>query len=267
MPILFWVIIVVGGVTISVLGTVLARRFFNYSNLSKHHDFVNSMLSVVATLFAILLGFLVAQALTNYEDTRSKVGDEANRLGDIYRLSSALPDEDRIALRKYCRDYCKDVMESEWPQMEKHSISPTLNDTIENMWQIILSFEPDGDRQNNIQQSLIVAAEQMLEDRRSRLTAMLTGLSPLLSIVVIGGCTIMVIFTYFFFVESAVLQCVMTGLVSLCLIGNLMLLNIYSNPFIGLLKINPTAFEIEKIWFARPESIIKLRSRKKSTSK
>jgi hypothetical protein len=225
------------------------------------------MLSVVATLFAILLGFLVAQALTNYEDIRSKVGDEANRLGDIYRLSSGLPDEDRIVLRQCCRDYCKDVMESEWPQMEKQNISPTINDTIEKIWQVVLSFEPEGDRQNNIQQCLIAAAEQMLEDRRSRLAAMFTGLSPLLSVVVIGGCSIMVVFTYFFFVESAALQFVMTGLVSLCLIGNLMLLNIYSNPFIGLLKIQPTAFEIEKIWFARPETIIKLRSPKKPISK
>jgi hypothetical protein len=267
MSILFWVIVVVAGVGISVLGTLVVRRHTNRSALPQNHDFVNSMLSVVATLFAILLGFLVAQALTNYEDTRTKVGDEANRLGDIYRLAGALPDQDRIALRESCRLYCKDIMESEWPQMEHHTYSPKMISTIDKMWQIVLSFEPEGNRLNNIQQGLIAAAEQMGEDRRSRLTAMLTELSPVLLIVVISGCAIMVFFTYFFYVESALLHCFMTGLITLCLIGNLMLLNTYSNPFSGLLKITPTAFEVDRHWFSQPEAIIHFRSPNKSALK
>jgi hypothetical protein len=267
MSILFWGIVLVTGVSISVLGTLFARRRVNHSGLSQTHDFVNSMLGVVATLFAILLGFLVAQSLTNYEDVRSKVGDEANRLGDIYRLASALPTEDRIVLRDCCRRYCKDIMESEWPQMEKRNISPTILATIDKMWQVILSLEPNDNRQNNIQQCLIAAAEQMGEDRRSRLTAMLTDLSPALLAVVIGGCAIIVLFTYFFYVESTLLHCFMTGMIALCLMGNFMLLETYSYPFRGMLTITPTAFEIERIWFSRPEAIIEPKSPKKATAK
>ncbi len=266
MHISFWLIVVVGGVSLSVIGTLLVRRRFKRIDLSQHHDFVNSMLGVVATLFAILLGFLVAQSLTNYEDIRGKVGDEANRLGDIYRFAVGLPDHDRIALRQCCRQYCHEIMDIEWTQMENRKISPTIIRTINEMWRIILSYEPADNRQNNIQQSLMAAAEQMGEDRRSRITAMLTDLSPVLLFVVIGGCVIMVVFTYFFSVESVALHCLMTGLIALCLVGNLMLLNIYSNPFRGLLKITPTAFEVERYWFALPEDIIKFKSSEKSTS-
>jgi hypothetical protein len=267
MNIVFWTTIVVVGVSLSVFGALIVRHNSQRIDLSQHHDFVNSMLGVVATLFAILLGFLVAQSLTNYEDIRGKVGDEANRLGDIYRFAIGLPDRDRIALRECCRQYCHEIMDVEWPQMEKRQVSPTIISTINKMWQIILSYEPADNRQNNIQQSLMAAAGQMGEDRRSRITAMLTDLSPVLLFVVIGGCVIMVVFTYFFYVESVALHCLMTGVIALCLLGNLMLLNIYSNPFRGLLKITPTAFEVERYWFALPEDIIKFKSSDKSTSK
>jgi Protein of unknown function (DUF4239) len=264
MNILVWTIVVVAGVGISVFGTLVVRRHTQQSGLPQHHDFVNSMLSVVATLFAILLGFLVAQALSNYEETRGKVVDEANHLGDIYRLAGALPDQDRIILRQCCREYCKEIMDTEWPLMEQRKHSESLIKTIEQMWQVILSFEPPDNRLNNIQQSLIAAAQQMGEDRRSRWTAMLTELSPVLLTVVISGCAIMVVFTYFFFVESALLHCFMTGLITLCLIGNLMLLHTYSYPFSGLLKITPTAFKVQQVWFDKPEVIIKLRSPEKA---
>jgi hypothetical protein len=254
----------VASVVLSVVGVLLVRKRARHSNLSDYQSFSVSMLNVVATLFAILLGFLVAQAYTQYQDVADKVSDEANRLGDIYMLAAGLSAPDRIALRTACRDYCRIVVEKEWPCMERRTYSQELNQTIRGLWQEILAFEPESDRETNIQASLIDAAQQVGEDRRSRLLSMKNALSPLLWMVVVGGCVIMVIFTYFFFVESVIMQCFMTGLVAISLIFNLMLLNVYSDPFRGVLKITPAPFEGMRSWFTQPEFIVKLKPHKKS---
>ena len=256
MEIAVWAAIMMVTVSLSVLVALYSRKRIKNVHRPEYNDYAAPMLGVVATLFAVLLGFLVAQSLTNYEDIRGKVADEANRLGDIFLFAGSLPDARRVALREDCRRYCQETVDSEWPNMEQGNFSENVQAATISIWQEILSFEPKTNRESNIQQSLMAAAQQMNENRRSRLMAMHTQLSPVLWLVVITGCIILVVFSCFFFVESTLLQCTVIALVALSLVCNLMLLHVYSNPFRGVLKISSDPFNLERTWFAKPEATL-----------
>jgi hypothetical protein len=62
--------------------------------------------------------------------------------------------------------------------------------------------------------------------------------------VLIGGATVTIIFTYFFSTHTVRSQVVMTSLVAVTLGLNLYLIVVYSSPFSGDLKISPISFRL-----------------------
>ena len=247
-------ILVIGGATyLSVAGALAFRKLAQKSN-ADYDDFqkmADPMLNVVATLFSILLGFLVAGAMDKYSATRAQCETEGLKLADIYSLARGLDDNYRIQLQDACNEYCRVIINEEWPMMAQQKFSPHSWEVAVKIWNATLSYEPDTERETNIHQSLIDAVRDLGEARRSRIVAMRETMSPALWIVVIGGSIILMACTYMFFVESPKLQGLMIALVALSLSLNVLLLAIYSNPFAGDLKIQPEAFELDAQIFSR----------------
>lgn len=241
-------ILIIGLATyLSVAGALAFRRLGekSHTNYDQFHSMADPMLNVVATLFSILLGFLVAGAMERYTDTQAQCETEALKLADIFALARGMDDEHRIPLQKSCSDYCYAVINDEWPRMAKGQTSPAVWKATTKIWDAALTYDPDGDRQTDIHQSLIDAVRDLGESRRSRIVAMRQRLSPALWIVVIGGSIILMACTYMFFIENPKLQALMIALVALSLALNVFLLAIYSSPFQGDLKILPEAFDLD----------------------
>src|ERR1700733_3570972 len=78
-------------VAASIGGMLLFRRFVSLENLRTHHDVVDPLLAVLGTLFAILLGFMLANSMQRFEEARATIQQEAGAVGDLYRLADGLP--------------------------------------------------------------------------------------------------------------------------------------------------------------------------------
>src|SRR5580658_5161145 len=100
-----WVLINAGAVSVSAIGVVVARRLVSPKLLKEHHDATDPMMACVGTLFAILLGFLVANAMTRFEEARLNVQDEAGSAGDVFRLARSLPPPTNTAIMEDCVKY------------------------------------------------------------------------------------------------------------------------------------------------------------------
>jgi hypothetical protein len=247
-------ILVIGGATyLSVAGALAFRRLARkaHTDFEQFHSMADPMLNVVATLFSILLGFLVAGAMDKFTDTQEQCEMEASKLADVYVLARGFDDAHRIKIQDACKEYCKIIIEDEWPAMEQHKTSPKIWPAGKAIWDEVLTYEPNTDRDVNIHESMIDAVRDLGESRRSRIVAMREQLSPALWIVVMGGSIILMACTYMFFIENPKLQGLMIALVALSLTLNVLLLAIYSNPFVGDLKIRPEAFELDSQIFAR----------------
>lgn len=254
-------VLVIGAATyLSVVGAIVFRRIAKKTNTNYEqvHSMADPMLNVVATLFSILLGFLVAGAMDKFASTQEQCETEALKLADIYSLARGMQEKPRIELQKACREYCDMVIHDEWPMLAEHKNSPKIWSISLKLWDVALAYEPDGDRQVNIHEALIDSVRDLGDARRSRIVAARQQLSPALWIVVIGGSIILIACTYMFYIENPRLQFLMIALVSLSLSLNVLLLAVYSNPFVGDLKIKPEAFEMDQVIFKEPLPPLKL---------
>lgn len=235
---------------ISVLGMIMVRRIAEKNKFEKFHSVTDPTLNVVATLFSILLGFLVAGAMDDYQEARQTVEMEANSLANIYCMANGLPAATRDALRLACKEYAQAVIDEEWPAMGKRQTAERVWQASRLIWDEVLAYEPKSERQINVHESLLNTTEELAENRRTRIVMMRGTFSPALWLVVIGGSLIIIGCFYLFLIHATFVQAIMTSFVTLSLCLNIFLLVVYSNPFKGDLKIGPEAFVLDARIFA-----------------
>jgi hypothetical protein len=83
--------IIGGGILASLLIVAFSRRLFPADVLRDGHHATGNLLAIVGTLYAVLLGLLVVDAMVRFERAMDGVQAESNSLADIYLLAERLP--------------------------------------------------------------------------------------------------------------------------------------------------------------------------------
>lgn len=238
------IIIIVVLVFIAVVGQVFTHRIVQRDNLEPSQGMVEAMLGVVGTLFSLLLGLLVANAIENYHEINVQVSTEANSLANIYRLSEGLAPADMKNIQSLCADYNHCVISTEWASMDNMEMAPHCWDVYGKLWSSCVKIMPTNERENNLQASMLESAKILGETRRARSVACRAQISPVLWIAIFFGSAITIIFTYFFTSKMGKLHTLLTALIAISLGLNIWLLAAYSQPFGSDLKIKPEIFEM-----------------------
>lgn len=232
-------------VALSIGGLLIARRTFVKSHLQKQHDITDPYSQFVAMLFAVLLGFMVADAMQRFGFARAEVQQEASALGTVFRLAEGLPTDNKNRVRDLCMLYATEVVQDEWPMLEHRRDSMKAWKLYRQLWSCCTTFDAKTNKDSNIQQALLSSMNTLGDSRRMRVEALHTGLPPVLwGVLIIGGMATMV-FTYFFCADDLRTQCIMVAMVSLVICLNLFLLAVYDDPFAGDVKVTPEAFETQ----------------------
>jgi len=229
---------------VSIIGIRLVRWRVSKDTLSSHQAIADPMLNVVATLYAVLLGFVVAAAMDRYEKARDNADTEATSVHTIYHLARGLSDPNRKLIRNSCREYCVTVIHDEWPEMEHGNTSPKAWEAYSKLWDQIMSFSPSNDREVCADEGLVAEMQQLAENRSSRVVALKRTVGPATWLFVWGGAAITMVFTYLLASRGTVMQSVMTALVAVSIGLNMVLLFVIATPFAGDFKVHSTAFEL-----------------------
>lgn len=240
------VILTVAFVAVALLGQWIVNRLVKHEVLELHHSAGEAMMGVVGTLFSVLLGFMVASAMDKYNDARMHDEQEASSVASVFRVSRGLSDIDRPRIRQLCREYVDDVINNEWPKMEKQVKINHGWETYQKLWEATVSVVPENDRQSNLQQGLIASMTSLGEHRRARILLAQTGMKPALWWIVSSGAVITIALSYIFASQFPKVQGFMTTLVATAMALNIWLLSAYSNPYSGELKIAPSMFLLLK---------------------
>ncbi|MBX9953119.1 MAG: DUF4239 domain-containing protein [Candidatus Obscuribacterales bacterium] len=232
-------------VIVSITGLYIARRIIKTSELKLQHDITDPYSQFVAMLFAVLLGFMVADAMQRFSQARMTVQQEASALGNVYRLADGISETQRDALRSLCEEYAHKVIEDEWPKLARKQDSIETWNVYRKLWSACTTFEPTNERQSNAQSELLSAMSSIGENRRLRIEALHAGLPLELWFVLGLGGAATIFFTYFFSAESGRTQATMVAIVSLVISLNLFLLLTYDDPFSGDVMVTPSAFETQ----------------------
>ena len=242
-----WIIVVL--LPLSLGGMLLVRKRLGLEYLRNNHQVSDPMVAVIGMLFAILLGFVLANSMDRFEQARSTVIEEAGAAGDILRLSAGLPPTVGVRIHNKCLRYVDSVIDDDWKSMQSDKLSEKTQGLFSELWKEGVRLAPQTQGESNLHQSMIDALKVASECRRTR-TAQLTYRIPQnLWIVVLVGAVTTVMFTYFLAVENLKVQIFMTSVVTLVIGLNIYMLSGYDAPYSGDICITPAPFEAIRLVF------------------
>ena len=236
---LFWAVLFVA----STLAAVLIIEFIPKDAKVSLRPITQQSLAVAGMMFAILLGFFIAQSLRDYTNAANCIVNEANSLGEVFRDARGLPEVDRLRIRGLCRQYCDSVIKDEWPLLAKTMESDKTQAIMNDLWNAALSVKPTNMREHVVYQCFFKAMNDFGGYRRVRTATNTAGLSITLWIIIGIGAASIVALTFLFAPDNkkfhtAILCCLLIPLTL-----DIFLLADYSYPFSGLIHIKPAMYE------------------------
>src|SRR3954465_9629483 len=114
--------IVVATTTIAIVAMLLVRRRAPHGSYFHDGDRAAGVFGVLATGFAVLLGFVVFLAFTSYDAARSGAESEALLVSQQVETAQlfASPERERLTAELVC--YARSVVGVQWDRMENGTL-------------------------------------------------------------------------------------------------------------------------------------------------
>jgi protein-S-isoprenylcysteine O-methyltransferase Ste14 len=239
-PILFVFAIAIS----AVAGLLLVRRRVHHAALSKHNDVAGVMFSIVGTLYAVLLAFVVIVVWEAMGTADDRAALEAGILGDVVRDAGFFADPLRSELQNELREYTQAVIDEEWPAMATSESSPHVWDTLNRIFESFSHLNPATPREINIHAEMLRRLNDLSDHRRLRLLSADNKVPPLMWVVLIIGGLITLGFSYLFGVERGKSHALMTAALAGMIGLTLYLILAMDHPFGGTIRVEPDAFRL-----------------------
>jgi Protein of unknown function (DUF4239) len=239
-------VVMLGGCLLfTAIGLYLVRRFFHRIDFKKHHEIAGYLLAVIGTMYSVLLGLIVVNVQTKFDQARLMAETEANCCSDIYNLTRGLPEDARLKIRTPLSNYYVVVQSENWEAVSEGTAVEGSVPAYQSMWRAIAGYQPIGNRETSCYQTILQTMKELSDARRFRIVARRRGLSPIIWCVLIVGAALTILFTFFFWVESTITQVALTIFVALFISLNLLLVKLFENPYRSELMIKHGAFGLK----------------------
>jgi hypothetical protein len=245
--ILLWAGLVVAGVTaLAITAMLLVRRRAPAGSYFEDGDRAAGVFGVLATGFAVLLGFVVFLAFESFDTSRSGAETEAQIVTQQFETAQFFPLAARAPLSGELVCYARTVIHQEWPQMEAGTLGDKANPWGVATFRTLKTVQPRSASEQ-------AAFAKWLDQRSDREQARADrihggeGVIPVpLWIVLLLSAAIIFVFMLFFAdsAERAVVQGTMMGGVAIVISSTLLLLWFLDNPYhAGVGGLRPVAME------------------------
>ena len=231
---LLWAALVVAAVTaVAITAMLLVRRRAPAGSYFEDGDRAAGVFGVLATGFAVLLGFVVFLAFESFDTSRSGGETEAQIVREQFETAQLFPVAVRARLAGELICYARTVVDTEWPKMQAGSLGDTVNPWTLAMFRITKTVDP---RSASEQAAYAKWIDQRTdrENARGDRTHGAEGVIPLpLWIVLLLSAVIIFVFMLFFAdsAEHAVVQATMMGGVAIVITSTLLLLWFLDHPY------------------------------------
>jgi len=237
--------IILGGSAASVILVTLVRAAFAADVARETREVIGTLLSVIGTLYAVLLGLIVVDAMVRFERAIDNVQEESNSLADVFLLASRLPEPYRSRLQDTCRTYARQVVEDEWPRMRRAEPSPAARRTAFSLTQVLDTFEPLREGDKAVYPLILEQIRELWDCRRERIGTAEFGIPAVEWVVLIIGGVVIVLLIGLLRTEHRRLHLFFTVLAALLIGMNLYLVSLFGYPFAGELSVSKRPFEVD----------------------
>lgn len=238
------IVVVVSATAIAAM--LLVRRRAPDGSYFQDGDRAAGVFGVLATGFAVLLGFVVFLAFESFDTSRAGAESEAELVFQQFETAQLLPAEARSSLSGQLICYARTVVDAEWRSMEAGSVHDTVNPWGIAMFRTIQSTEPESASEQ-------AAFSKWLDQRsdrevaRSDRTHGAEGVIPTPLWIVLFLSAVVIFGFMLFFADPAepwFVQATMMGAVAVVITSTLLLLWFLDNPFhAGVGGLRPVAME------------------------
>ena len=231
---LLWAgLVVVAVMAVAITAMLLVRRRAPAGSYFEDGDRAAGVFGVLATGFAVLLGFVVFLAFESFDTSRSGAETEAQIVREQFETAQLFPVGVRARLSGELVCYARTVVHSEWPKMEAGTLEDTVNPWTLAMFRTTKTVKP---RSASEQAAYGKWLDQRTdrEDARTDRTHGAEGVIPLqLWIVLFLSAVAIFVFMLFFAdsAERAVVQATMMGGVAIVITSTLLLLWFLDHPY------------------------------------
>jgi hypothetical protein len=238
----FSILIVVGSTIISVAGLIAVRKCGRKDLVKRHNELAGNILAVVGTLNAVLLGLVIVEAQSRFQQARTNEAAESSTIADMRMYAEYLPEPTKSAVDRHVENYVKLVRDVEWDSPPSKQPNELAVKEFHSIWKLACDFSPNNSKEQNLQSVMIASLTQSFDLRRFRITTSQHGLPVILWTVLITCSVITVICTYFLAAESLMMHAVLVTLLSLTLSMGILVVWVLGNPYNGDWKIRPDQF-------------------------
>jgi hypothetical protein len=242
-PLWFSGAIIVGlGTVLAMLGPTIVRRHVALDRLTANNQIAGFKYAALGVLYAVLLGFAIIVVWQKFSDAEADVVQEAGAATTIYRLSQGMGEKPGAALRGAVSVYLKAAIADDWPAMD-HGIagaSRSARQDLDAIYVTLLTADMTGPASSPVMSELLHQLDLMTQARRSRLIAAEGTVPDVIWLVLFGGATVTIAFTFFFGTRNLRAQTMMTGMLALLIFSELLIIVAIDRPFTGSVKVEPT---------------------------
>ena len=194
-------------------------------------------LALVGTFYAVLLGLVVFDAMSKFQEAEKTVENEAKHMLTVYSLSDQFPDQSPY-IKEHVREYADEVVNRELKLMEEGEVSDKARSTILSLVSVVKAIKPVGDNQQAVFPILLQETINWWENRRDRIRESMFGIPTAEWVVLIIGALITISFTFFFTTDVRGVHLAMRLLASILIAMSLYLVLLFGSPFSGDMRVS-----------------------------
>jgi len=244
-PALVLVLLVVGATLgVVLLGVWTVRRWIPATRDGFDAEVSSQVLGVVASLFGLLLAFVIVIEFQSFNDAGDSVQTEADDLGAIVRDSYVFDGPGGAAVRRAIGRYVRVVVDEEWRLMRQGEESPAAWTSLDGVFAAMQAYQPVSSSQSAFYEDAVRHLNSVLEARSNRLSASDGNDLPLLvAALVVVGATVILGYATLVGSRSSAFHAIGAGSIAVVVGFSLVVLLSLQFPFSGNLAISSQPFE------------------------
>jgi hypothetical protein len=220
-----------------ISGSLLLIRRKSGGHWRDQEHIHSAVFGFFSTLYAFVIGFAIVTLWSAFLTAKTNVTREAESIMIVYRTAKHLPGS-----RPLCQaltTYVKTVIDIEWQEMEKGTMSPEATQRFEDVWSRYYELGGDSNKLNELYTDLTEADRQ----RSSRSTMLKSNLYPPVWVILIFGFISVAYSLYFINREPTVVSLIYEFMVIFLVLSCLYFIFDLDTPFSGLIILKPDVFQ------------------------
>jgi len=224
------------------------QRMVNQEQIKQSNDVTGAVYNMIGVLLALILGFLIVEAYSDYSNANSEAQSEATQLILAFRMAELFDEPQRSQIQAGVITYMNSILEEEWPGMTTRvGGHPKTNFNRSRLWITVRDLKLNNEKEIAAYDKLVDHLGDAAVLRNERLRIVHEHIPKPLWYLFFGVAIVSILFLGLFGNTNPLQHRIMAAMVALVLGSCIFLIDILDNPYRGPLKIEPDAFQTKNL--------------------